>query len=60
MVNQANIMQQNSDSMNKIIFFAQTRELVGVNKLELAVEQKSISQLLEQLSLRGKDRKSVV
>nr|WP_220018982.1 molybdopterin synthase sulfur carrier subunit [Gilliamella apicola] len=46
-------MQQNSDSMNKIIFFAQTRELVGVNKLELAVEQMSISQLLEQLSLRG-------
>ena len=39
--------------MNKIIFFAQIRELVGVERLELTVEQMPISQLLEQLSLRG-------
>jgi sulfur-carrier protein len=39
--------------MNKIMFFAQIRELIGVESLELAVEQIPISQLLEQLSLYG-------
>ena len=39
--------------MNKIYFFAQIRELLGVESLELMVDQMSIAQLLEQLSLRG-------
>lgn len=46
-------MRQSSDTMNKIIFFAQIRELIGVEKLELSVEQMSINQLLDHLSLRG-------
>lgn len=39
--------------MNKIIFFAQTRELVGTDTIEVNVEQWSISELIEQLSQRG-------
>ncbi|PXY91125.1 molybdopterin synthase sulfur carrier subunit [Gilliamella apis] len=39
--------------MNKIYFFAQIRELLGIESLELMVDQMSIAQLLEQLSLRG-------
>lgn len=39
--------------MNKIYFFAQIRELLGIESLELMVEQMSIAQLLDQLSLRG-------
>lgn len=46
-------MRQISDTMNKIIFFAQIRELIGVEKLELSLERMSINQLLDHLSLRG-------
>ncbi|MCX8579951.1 molybdopterin synthase sulfur carrier subunit [Gilliamella sp. B2717] len=39
--------------MNKIIFFAQTRELVGIDTIELNAEHWSISELIEHLSQRG-------
>ncbi|MWN05052.1 molybdopterin synthase sulfur carrier subunit [Gilliamella sp. Pas-s95] len=39
--------------MNKIIFFAQIRELIGVEGLMLDAEQLSIFRLIEQLSARG-------
>ncbi|WP_294827506.1 molybdopterin synthase sulfur carrier subunit [uncultured Gilliamella sp.] len=39
--------------MNKIIFFAQTRELVGTDTIEVNAKQWSISELIEQLSQRG-------
>ncbi|NUF28111.1 molybdopterin synthase sulfur carrier subunit [Gilliamella bombicola] len=39
--------------MNKIIFFAQIRELIGVESLMLDAEQLSIFRLIEQLSDRG-------
>lgn len=39
--------------MNKIIFFAQTRELVGTDTIEVNAEQWSIFELIEQLSQRG-------
>ncbi len=39
--------------MNKIIFFAQIRELVEVDSIFLDANQVSIFELLEQLSKRG-------
>lgn len=39
--------------MNKIIFFAQTRELVGIDNIKLNAEHWSISELIEHLSQRG-------
>lgn len=39
--------------MNKIIFFAQTRELVGIDNIKLNAEHWSISELIGQLSQRG-------
>lgn len=39
--------------MNKIIFFAQTRELVGIDTIELNAEHWSIFELIEHLSQRG-------
>ncbi|KES19146.1 MULTISPECIES: molybdopterin synthase sulfur carrier subunit [Gilliamella] len=39
--------------MNKIIFFAQIRELVEIDSIILDANQVSILELLEQLSKRG-------
>lgn len=39
--------------MNKIIFFAQIRELIEVDSIILDANQVSILELLEQLSKRG-------
>ena len=39
--------------MNKIIFFAQIRELVEIDSIILDADQVSILELLEQLSKRG-------
>lgn len=39
--------------MNKIIFFAQIRELVEIDSIILDANQVSIFELLEQLSKRG-------
>ncbi|MWN31768.1 molybdopterin synthase sulfur carrier subunit [Gilliamella sp. Pra-s65] len=39
--------------MNKIIFFAQIRELVGAECVMLDANQLSVSCLIEQLSKRG-------
>lgn len=39
--------------MNKIIFFAQIRELIGVESIMFDAKLLSVSHLLDQLSLRG-------
>jgi sulfur-carrier protein len=39
--------------MNKIIFFAQIRELIGTECIMLEANQISVSCLIEQLSKRG-------
>ncbi|WP_085246861.1 molybdopterin synthase sulfur carrier subunit [Gilliamella mensalis] len=39
--------------MNKIIFFAQIRELVGSEYIMLDAKQLSVSHLIDQLSERG-------
>ncbi|MCX8642043.1 MULTISPECIES: molybdopterin synthase sulfur carrier subunit [unclassified Gilliamella] len=39
--------------MNRIIFFAQIRELIGVESILLDVSQLSISDLLQKLSQQG-------
>ncbi|OCG59129.1 MoaD/ThiS family protein [Gilliamella sp. Nev3-1] len=39
--------------MNKVIFFAQIRELVGATCVMLDANELSVSHLIEQLSLRG-------
>ncbi|OCG04748.1 molybdopterin synthase sulfur carrier subunit [Gilliamella sp. wkB112] len=39
--------------MNKIIFFAQIRELIGVESIKLDASNLSVANLLDQLSLRG-------
>lgn len=39
--------------MNKIIFFAQIRELIGVESIMFDAKQLSVSHLLDQLSQRG-------
>lgn len=39
--------------MNKIIFFAQIRETIGVSQLELDVNMLSVEALITQLSHRG-------
>lgn len=39
--------------MIRILFFAQTRELVGESSLELDIEPITIADLLENLSLKG-------
>lgn len=41
------------DRMNKIIFFAQIRELVGIESIMIDANQLSVRRLLEQLSQRG-------
>lgn len=37
--------------MNKIVFFAQIRELIGENSIELNAKGMTVEQLIEQLSL---------
>lgn len=39
--------------MNKVIFFAQIRELIGTECIMLEANQLSVSCLIEQLSKRG-------
>ncbi len=39
--------------MNKIIFFAQIRETIGVSQIELDVNMLSVEALITQLSHRG-------
>lgn len=39
--------------MNKIIFFAQIRELIGVESIMFDAKTLSVSHLLDQLSQRG-------
>ncbi|MWP48495.1 MULTISPECIES: molybdopterin synthase sulfur carrier subunit [unclassified Gilliamella] len=39
--------------MNKVIFFAQIRELIGTECIMLEASQLSVSCLIEQLSKRG-------
>lgn len=39
--------------MIRILFFAQTRELVGQSSLALDIDAISITDLIEQLSLKG-------
>ncbi|KDN11016.1 MULTISPECIES: molybdopterin synthase sulfur carrier subunit [unclassified Gilliamella] len=39
--------------MNKVIFFAQIRELVGTESVMLDANQLSVSYLIDQLSERG-------
>lgn len=42
-----------NNKMNKIIFFAQIRELIGVESIMFDAKLLSVSHLLDQLSLRG-------
>ncbi|WP_392562936.1 MoaD/ThiS family protein [Orbus sturtevantii] len=41
--------------MTRILFFAQTRELVGVSSLELDIDKMSIADLINHLSLNGEN-----
>lgn len=41
--------------MIKVLFFAQTRELIGIDQLELAADVATAEQLRQQLSERGKN-----
>lgn len=42
-----------NNKMNRIIFFAQIRELIGVESIMFDAKQLSVSHLLDQLSQRG-------
>ena len=39
--------------MVNILFFAQTRELIGLSQLEIAVDRLTLEQLRQQLSTKG-------